>query len=197
MHGLRTVFVVVCLLHGVSALAEGYREIEWDALMPPGWEPDYSLMAPESEFDLESEAGSSLGMDSAMDREMENEIDSELESGLDTGFSPDFPAKNMPAPVVDALSGEKLKIPGYVIPIKYDGTTIEEFLLVPYMGACIHVPPPPENQMVYVVLKEPLVSSGLWEPVWVSGEMKIELSETQYATAGYRMVQATIEPYEY
>ncbi len=171
MNGFRcrcyTIFALLCLLYTTTALAEEYPETEWDALMPAGWEPDYSLMAPQHEFNLESDDPQT------------------------------FEASNMPAPVVEALSGQKLKLPGYVIPIKYDGTTIEEFLLVPYMGACIHVPPPPENQMVYVVLKEPLVSSGLWDPVWVSGEMKTELSETQYATAGYRMLKATIEPYEY
>ena len=103
--------------------------------------------------------------------------------------------KQEPAPVVMDLVNQKLRIPGYVIPVKFDAKGVTEFLLVPYVGACIHVPPPPENQIVYVSLKEPLVSEDLWTPVWVSGTMTIGAQQTQYATAGYHMKQAVTEEY--
>lgn len=107
------------------------------------------------------------------------------------------PQPSEPAPVVPALNAKKIRIPGYVIPLKFDQDAVTEFLLVPFVGACIHVPPPPENQMVYVKLKQPLVSEELWAPVWVSGTMRTEASLTQYATAGYRINDAITEPYEY
>ena len=109
---------------------------------------------------------------------------------------PDFTNREG-APIVPALNDQKLKIPGYVIPLEFKDDTVTEFLLVPFVGACIHVPPPPENQMVYVKLKTPLVSDSLWEPVWVSGVMKTEASLTKYATVGYRMVEASTETYVY
>ena len=42
-----------------------------------------------------------------------------------------------------SLNGKVVKIPGYLIPLHYEAREIKEFMLVPYIGACIHVPPPP------------------------------------------------------
>jgi len=101
------------------------------------------------------------------------------------------------APIVKTLDKQKLKLPGYMIPIKFDESSVSEFLLVPYVGACIHTPPPPENQIVYVSLKKPMVTQDFWAPVWVSGTMKAQISMTKFATAGYHMTEATTEVYEY
>lgn len=100
-----------------------------------------------------------------------------------------------PAPLVDSLEGKKMRLPGYVIPVKFDEQGVSEFLLVPYVGACIHVPPPPENQIVYVSLAKPLDSNDLWAPVWVNGTMSLAKAETQYATAGYQIKNARTEVY--
>lgn len=101
------------------------------------------------------------------------------------------------APIVNALDKQKLKLPGYMIPIKFNASSVSEFLLVPYVGACIHTPPPPENQIVYVSLKTPIVTQDFWAPVWVSGTMKTQMSMTKFATAGYHMTDAITEVYEY
>jgi len=101
------------------------------------------------------------------------------------------------SPIVNTLDKQKLKLPGYMIPIKFNASSVSEFLLVPYVGACVHTPPPPENQIVYVSLKKPLVTQDLWAPVWVSGTMKAQLSMTKYATAGYHMTEAVMEVYDY
>ncbi|MEK9753358.1 MAG: DUF3299 domain-containing protein [Rhodospirillaceae bacterium] len=53
-----------------------------------------------------------------------------------------------------ALDSKLVKISGYVLPLELDGTRVGEFLLVPFVGACIHVPAPPKNQMVFVRLKQ-------------------------------------------
>jgi hypothetical protein len=64
-------------------------------------------------------------------------------------------------------------MPGFVLPIEYDGTKVTEFLLVPWVGACIHTPPPPPNQIVHVIVEEGSAreSGGMYEPVWVTGDM--------------------------
>ncbi|OHC44405.1 MAG: hypothetical protein A3J25_09630, partial [Pseudomonadales bacterium RIFCSPLOWO2_02_FULL_63_210] len=55
------------------------------------------------------------------------------------------------APVVKELDGQAVKLPGYIVPLDVtDEGRVTEFLLVPYFGACIHVPPPPSNQIVHV-----------------------------------------------
>lgn len=78
--------------------------------------------------------------------------------------------------VVAELDGASIKIPGYLLPLEYSGTGVTEFLLVPWVGACIHTPPPPPNQIVYVTLGEDSTfkSASMFEPVWVSGLMATE-----------------------
>lgn len=52
------------------------------------------------------------------------------------------------------INRTKVKIPGYIVPLDdMSYTEVSEFILVPNALACIHVPPPPPNQMVYVVMK--------------------------------------------
>jgi len=101
------------------------------------------------------------------------------------------------APIVKTLDTQRLKLPGYMIPIKFNDSSVSEFLLVPYVGACVHTPAPPANQIVYVSLKQPLLTEDLWAPVWVSGIMKAQMSMTQYATAGYHITEALTEIYDY
>ncbi len=91
------------------------------------------------------------------------------------------------APVVAALDNRYVKIPGFVLPVEFDGDQVSEFLLVPYVGACLHVPPPPGNQIVYVKLKETMVSRGLYDPVWVEGTLHTKAETSEYADAEYTL----------
>ena len=44
----------------------------------------------------------------------------------------------------EKMDGQLIKIPGFIAPLDWaDETELKEFLLVPYFGACIHLPPPP------------------------------------------------------
>jgi len=73
-----------------------------------------------------------------------------------------------------ALDGQMVRIPGYALPLEHIDTGIKELLLVPYVGACIHVPPPPANQTIYVTLEDPYIARTLYEPVWITGRMYIK-----------------------
>ena len=106
--------------------------------------------------------------------------------------------------VVQSLDGQFVKLPGYALPIEFDGAVVREFLLVPYVGACIHVPPPPQNQMVFVKLNEPFVVTSLFAPVWITGRMTVQRVEKVLpvsdgkipVAAGYTIEGATVEPYK-
>ena len=106
--------------------------------------------------------------------------------------------------VDEGLDGELVRIPGYALPLEYNGTAVQELLLVPYFGACIHVPPPPLNQMVFVTLDEPYVVTELFAPVWITGRMSVERSSnslsyvdgTASLETGYSLAGTRIEPYE-
>lgn len=119
------------------------------------------------------------------------------------GWEPEPPEENhefiqiqIPdAPVVLELNDKKVKIPGFMLPTKQTMKGVTEFLLVPYLGACIHVPPPPGNQMVFVTLDKPYATSELYDPVWVSGSIMVENKETEYATASYSIRGGLVEAY--
>jgi len=73
-----------------------------------------------------------------------------------------------------ALDGQLVRIPGYALPLEHIDTGVKELLLVPYVGACIHVPPPPANQTIYVTLEDAYIARTLYEPVWITGRMYIK-----------------------
>ena len=101
------------------------------------------------------------------------------------------------APVVNSLDGQRVKLPGFVVPLEMDAESINEFLLVPYYGACIHVPPPPTNQTVYVIAPSGHPFEGeLFDTVWVTGELTVEKYSNDMGDAGYRLRASSIEPYE-
>lgn len=101
------------------------------------------------------------------------------------------------APTNDELDQKRIKMPGYVVPLDFDGqTTLEEFLLVPYYGACIHTPPPPANQVVHTMASEAVEVDDPYRPVWVIGTLHIDTVTSDLAEAGYRLELDRIEPYE-
>ncbi len=102
---------------------------------------------------------------------------------------------NANAPVRKDLDGKKVKIPGFVVPLEGDDT-ITEFLLVPFFGACIHVPPPPSNQIVFVKFPEGANVDNLYDAIWVTGTLQTEGWTGDMATVGYNMVGEAIEPFE-
>ena len=87
-------------------------------------------------------------------------------------------------------------MPGFIVPIDYEGTGVTAFILVPYAGACIHVPPPPANQLVFVTTDAPYLSKGLFEAVNVIGRFDVALTSTELAEVGYALKADSIEPYD-
>jgi len=77
------------------------------------------------------------------------------------------------------------------------GDGIKSFVLVPYFGACIHTPPPPPNQLVFVTTEIPWPSENLWDAVWVTGVMKGQLQATDVADTGYSLSADSVSVYEW
>ncbi len=94
------------------------------------------------------------------------------------------------------LNGSKVKIPGFVIPLEGDENTVTEFLLVPYFGACIHVPPPPPNQIIYVKFPQGAPVQQLWDVIYVIGTLKTESMSVDLADTGYVIEGTEIAEYD-
>ncbi len=100
------------------------------------------------------------------------------------------------APVVDELHGKRVKIAAYITPLDFDGQTrLSEFLLVPYVGACMHTPPPPANQVVHAVPYETIEIDSPYDPVWAIGRIRAETVTSDLAESGYRLDVEEILPY--
>ena len=103
-----------------------------------------------------------------------------------------------------SLNDTPVKIAGYLLPLEFSEKGETDFLLVPYVGACVHVPPPPANQMVLVRLDKKKVVKDLFTPVWVSGKLKTEelssslnLSDgSRKVLVGYNINQAKVVDYK-
>jgi hypothetical protein len=106
--------------------------------------------------------------------------------------------------IVKELDGKLVRIPGFALPLETTSDALDEFLLVPTIGACIHTPVPPSNQMVFVKLKQSYKAKKLYEPVWITGKMKIENAKQKVLysdgevgiEAAYTIQGTNIEPYE-
>lgn len=92
-------------------------------------------------------------------------------------------------------NGRTVRLSGFVVPIDYRGTGLTAFILVPYVGACVHVPPPPANQLVFVTTGTPYESSGMFEAVTVTGMFGTASTSTQLAEIGYALSADAITPY--
>lgn len=93
------------------------------------------------------------------------------------------------------LNNKKIKIAGYITPIAFDGENVTEFLFVPYRGACIHVPPPPANQIIYVKSATGLKADKIWAPQWITGILSVNSVSTIVADVGYSIQHASVSPY--
>lgn len=118
---------------------------------------------------------------------------------IELGFE-HFGAEQLPQimsfAAVEELDGQRVRLGGYILPFDYfSGGRVTRFLLVPYVGACIHVPPPPPNQLVYVETSEPVEVEGLWDPVYAEGIIRIQRQDTDLAAVAYTLELDTITPY--
>ena len=103
-----------------------------------------------------------------------------------------------PSEELAALDGKLVKVPGYTVTLEDWASSAKEFLLVPYIGACIHTPPPPPNQLVYIeMVKGKWAFLDGWTPMWVEGILKIEMTKSVYGHVGFTIIGQRVYPYEY
>ena len=99
------------------------------------------------------------------------------------------------------LNNRQISMPGLVVPLEYEDDVIKEFLLVPYHGACIHVPAPPLYQIVYVTAEPGFKIKKLFDSVKITGKMQTKLYSKpldgfeENIDVGYRMENAKVEHY--
>lgn len=103
--------------------------------------------------------------------------------------------------VVERFAGQHVKLPGFIVPLDFDDKQrVTSFFFVPYFGACIHVPPPPPNQLIYVEnvpAEKGLSVDDMYAAFWLSGTLKIDTTSHDLGTSAYSMEFSGLEPYSY
>ena len=163
-------------LQALSASAQptaSVKTITWDDLVPTHWA---------NEIRLQMAAVGRLGflVDGS---EQANEAMQQLRKKWDN------------APIDPTHINSAIRIAGYVVSLDANRKQISEFLLVPYFGACIHLPPPPANQIILVRLKKPTTKLASMDTVWVQGTLREARVDTGLAVTGYTLEGSISEPY--
>lgn len=117
------------------------------------------------------------------------EVDWRVLGELDyiTGKAPDTLTK---------FAGTQVKIPGFMVPLEDSQKEVSEFLLVPTPQACIHVPAPPPNQMVYVKMKSGKKAEVPYGPIWVYGQLNLVTKKSMYGDASFELEGELVENYK-
>jgi hypothetical protein len=156
----------------LPSLANEYKEIEWDELMPEGWKKKVIL-----ELTRMRRYGSLMDGDPRADEAYEK-----LKKVWDA------------APPTKTYLGKKIRIPGYAVPLDAERMQSSDFLLVPYFGACVHSPPPPANQIIMV--KPPKGSRvRTMDAIWVNGTLLEGKTNSDAGTSTYILNADIITPY--
>lgn len=152
-------------------LDPSFKETEWEALIPAGWDP----MKAFKDVDVNSLQDGDPKAQKALNamKQAWNE-----------------------APVNTNLSGQKILIPGFAIPLEQSDHGVSELLLVPYFGACIHTPPPPANQIIHVKLDKAEPAVGAMQPYWVWGTLETQRFKNDLGEAAYHLVASGLRPYD-
>lgn len=91
---------------------------------------------------------------------------------------------------------KSVKVPGFMVPLEDNMRSVTEFLLVPTPQACIHVPPPPPNQMILVRMKKGSHAAVAFGPIWVYGDFKINSIRHLYGESSFSMEAHAVEVYK-
>ena len=152
--------------------------IQWSHLIPEGFEPETLLKDYEDDI------------------KRLNEMPDNSEEGL--ALLQKLQAIIANSPINEKLDGQTVSIAGFIAPLTVKNAAIDQFLLVPYFGACIHVPAPPINQTI-LVNTAPGQGIKLHMadfPYLVTGKLTLQQTSTDIGTAGYHLIDAKVEQYK-
>lgn len=190
----RLVVLMLTAMIGVSAQAETHtaqgtassqqpRTVDWTALIP---EDDLEALLNPPDYITDIEDGS-----------LEDQVSDELHNALAAASDDRYQAALASTKIRPELDGQTIRLPGFVVPLEYgDERRVTQFFLVPYFGACIHLPPPPPNQVVWVDYPQGLELPDLYQPFWISGVLTTSMTKNSEATSAYAMTVQSYEMYD-
>ena len=220
MH-LYLIAVVIAISTAFAAnAAEGPRDIDWENLAPEYTPIDdpFTHLSPDQRLDLFAILGIRKQLEEdltpkgsptyQMGIEMTARLKSQglqVEALVEKAREIERIIAEQDRRTVPELQGQNVKMPGFALPLEFSDKGVTEFLLVPYLGACIHTPPPPPNQIVLVRLTEPYQLDDIYTPVMITGRLSITNATKKLSyvdgvadiDSGYTMEATDIELYRH
>lgn len=169
-----------------------YTVVQWTDLLP---DEDLEALENPPEYLNEIEDGSESD-------QLAGQLKAESPSGPNTPGSNNDAEKRYQQALASKkirpeYNGRHIRIPGFIVPLEFnDQQTITTFFIVPFFGACLHMPPPPPNQIIYGEYEPGMKLAALYDPFWVNGTLSTTLIENDMATAAYSINAVSIEPYD-
>lgn len=221
-HCIALVLAVLSLGCG-GALSEGATQLKWEMLVPqteplasfPDELPFEQQEALRSMLYWKGHPSGDVDEDLALQRnEAKKWVDAERENLAKQGVDLDALYEQYVAWATEVerrgtlteqkYDGERVAIAGYLLPLDFDPAGTTEFLLVPYFGACIHEPPPPPNQVIYLKSSAPYAPAALFEGVMITGMMRVQSEKKELSfvdgsdevASGYLLEGESIVPYQ-
>ena len=162
--------------------SQKYKTVEWIDLLP---KDDLEALLNPPEYITNIEENST-----------EDVISNQLRGDTSNARADRYQQALNSSRIVSKMDGSAIRIPGFIVPLEFDDMqTITQFFLVPWFGACIHLPPPPPNQIILTNYPKGLKLESLYEPFWISGVLKTSLVENELASAAYVLEMNAYEPY--
>ncbi len=160
-----------------------YQVLSWDALLP------------EAEKVLLGKAQSTQS--SQQNLPLHEQVFQSIQRTFDDEYQQALISVN----TVDKFNGNYVELSGFIVPVEANAQReITSFFIVPYFGACIHYPPPPPNQIVFVSLNNTHEQGGIsgidiQQAYTFSGEFSTGLYEDPQGTSAYLLDVIEIKPY--
>ncbi|MCV6614115.1 MAG: DUF3299 domain-containing protein [Cellvibrionaceae bacterium] len=161
---------------GQAQALEKYKTISWEQLIP--------------KQDLEALQNPPASISEIVDGSPEDQ--------LDTALDPSDPYQQalVSTRVVDEFDGQAVRLPAFIVPLDFDDDhVVTEFFMVPYFGACLHMPPPPPNQIIYVRYDDGVKLEQMSQAFWFKGVLQTKLKDNDVAKSAYAMRIDSVEPY--
>lgn len=174
LRSLATLALILCL---TPPLLAAPKVVDWLDLLP---EEDYQAM-----LDM-PEIGHDWG----------EEAPGDFTTNL-RGNDRDLPEVMFSTRVVPSMDDQQIQIGGYPVPLETNEQgNYTSFFLVPWPGACIHVPPPPPNQIILVDYPQGVAIDDIYLPLWLTGLLQIDQTSNELADASYRLRAEQVQDYQ-
>ena len=166
--------LIVSSAPAVSADSQSYEDIDWTELMPA---EDLSALLNRPAFlDDIADGSAQDSLDNFQQRQLEDEQAQQYQAALSS------------TRVIQGFDGKAIRIPGFIVPLaQNEDKEVTRFFIVPYFGACLHMPPPPPNQILYVESEQGITLENLYDPYWFEGIVSIEQKVDAMGTSAYSL----------